>query len=328
MFGVPRSAIEIEPRTNGGPRRPRRPGPGSPSRSGWISKHFGTGERRVAALKEVSWEVYAGQMSMIVGPSGCGKTTLLSVVAGILNADEGSVTIFGEEVSAMTRPGPDPVPGLAHRLRLPAIQPPAGPDRRRERGDPAGDRRLVQEPKAVHKAKEVLDSLGMGKKTESYPQPAFRRPAAAGGDLPGPGPRAQLLVCDEPTAALDHETGLSVMELLQRGRRQARPRGRRRHARQPGLPLRRPDRPHGRRPARPGRGQDRWSRPSRPIESQIQDFSHFRSEDLPGKTPFPEIPAEEFHDQEAALAPDRDGRLRLRRLHGGQGPRDPAGRAR
>src|SRR6185312_7904367 len=67
-----------------------------------ISKHFGSGERRVTALKEVDWDVYAGQMSLIVGPSGCGKTTLLSVIAGILNADEGSVTIFGHEVSRMS----------------------------------------------------------------------------------------------------------------------------------------------------------------------------------------------------------------------------------
>jgi putative ABC transport system ATP-binding protein len=67
-----------------------------------VEKHFGTGERRVTALMDVDWDVYAGQMSLIVGPSGCGKTTLLSVVAGILNADAGSVRIFGSEVSSMS----------------------------------------------------------------------------------------------------------------------------------------------------------------------------------------------------------------------------------
>src|ERR1700733_1627447 len=66
-----------------------------------VEKHFGMGERRVMALKDVSWDVYAGQMSLIVGPSGCGKTTLLSVVAGILDADAGSVSIFGQTISAM-----------------------------------------------------------------------------------------------------------------------------------------------------------------------------------------------------------------------------------
>ena len=39
-----------------------------------VGKHFGSGERQVMALQEVDWDVYAGQMSLIVGPSGCGKT--------------------------------------------------------------------------------------------------------------------------------------------------------------------------------------------------------------------------------------------------------------
>src|SRR5438067_9741015 len=66
-----------------------------------VVKHFGTGERRVTALRGVDWDVFKGQLSMIIGPSGCGKTTLLSVIAGILDADEGLVDIFGEHVSTM-----------------------------------------------------------------------------------------------------------------------------------------------------------------------------------------------------------------------------------
>src|SRR3954463_2577924 len=66
-----------------------------------VTKHFGAGDQRVYALRGVDWDVYKGQMSLIVGPSGCGKTTLLSVIAGILDADEGEVSIFGHEVTAM-----------------------------------------------------------------------------------------------------------------------------------------------------------------------------------------------------------------------------------
>src|SRR3954470_14015567 len=66
-----------------------------------VTKHFGAGDQRVLALRGVDWDVYKGQMSLIVGPSGCGKTTLLSVIAGILDADAGEVTIFGSEVTAM-----------------------------------------------------------------------------------------------------------------------------------------------------------------------------------------------------------------------------------
>ena len=58
---------------------------------GWtgISKHFGSRRAPGRRLRTWTWDVYAGQMSMIVGPSGCGKTTLLSVIAGILNATKG-----------------------------------------------------------------------------------------------------------------------------------------------------------------------------------------------------------------------------------------------
>ncbi len=68
--------------------------------------------------------------------------------------------------------------------------------------------------KAVRRAKEILDSLGMGKKTENLPNQLSggqqQRVAISRALVHQP----SLLVCDEPTAALDHETGLSVMELL------------------------------------------------------------------------------------------------------------------
>ena len=75
----------------------------------------------------------------------------------------------------------------------------------------------------------------------------------------------RLLVCDEPTAALDHETGMTVMELLRERGRPARPGGRRRDPRQPRLPVRRADRPHGRRPDRPRRGAGRRGGSSRSV---------------------------------------------------------------
>ena len=178
-----------------------------------ISKHFGTGERRVTALERVSWQVYAGQMSMIVGPSGCGKTTLLSVIAGILNADEGSVTIFGQDVSSMsdrarTRFRAKHIGFVFQQYNLlPALT--------------AAENAAIplviagwSKAKAVNKAKEVLSSLGMGKKADSLPNQLSggqqQRVAISRALVHEP----SLLVCDEPTAALDHETGLSVMELL------------------------------------------------------------------------------------------------------------------
>ncbi len=190
------------------------PGPAVAVAIRGISKHFGTGERRVAALRDVDWEVYAGQMSLIVGPSGCGKTTLLSVVAGILDADSGAVTIFGTDVSALsdrarTRYRATEIGFVFQQYNLlPALT--------------AAENAAIplviagwSNRKAVARAKDVLSSLGMAKKTESFPNQLSggqqQRVAISRALVHEP----KLLVCDEPTAALDHETGLAVMELLQ-----------------------------------------------------------------------------------------------------------------
>ncbi len=178
-----------------------------------VTKHFGAGDQKVMALRGVDWDVYAGQMSLIVGPSGCGKTTLLSVIAGILDCDAGGVTIFGNEVTRMSdrkRTG-----FRARRIGfvfqqynlLPALT--------------AAENAAIplviagwSKEKAVKKACAVLESIGMGSKLGSLPTQLsggqMQRVAIARALVHEPG----LLVCDEPTAALDHETGVTVMELL------------------------------------------------------------------------------------------------------------------
>ncbi|WP_435022442.1 ABC transporter ATP-binding protein [Tundrisphaera sp. TA3] len=180
-----------------------------------VSKSFGKGDQKVLALKSVDWDILPGQMTMIVGPSGCGKTTLLSVVAGILDADRGEVDIFGTLVSRM-RDGQKtrfrakhigfvfqqynllPALTAAENAAIPLVI--------------AGWRRGP----AVARAAEVLDSLGMGQKLEKLPSQLSggqqQRVAIARALVHDP----SLLVCDEPTAALDHESGLNVMELLRR----------------------------------------------------------------------------------------------------------------
>ncbi len=180
-----------------------------------VAKHFGTGERRVTALREIDWDVYKGQMSLIVGPSGCGKTTLLSVVAGILDCSEGTVEIFGTEVTALSdgrrtwfraqRIGfvfqqYNLLPALtaAENAAIPLVI--------------AGWSRA----KAVAKARQVLDTLGMSNRAESLPSMLSggqqQRVAIARALVHEP----SLLVCDEPTAALDHETGHTVMALMRK----------------------------------------------------------------------------------------------------------------
>ncbi|MFO0960440.1 MAG: ABC transporter ATP-binding protein [Isosphaeraceae bacterium] len=178
-----------------------------------LVKQFGAGEQKVMALRGVDLDVAAGGMTMVVGPSGCGKTTLLSVIAGILDADDGSVDIFGDRVTDF---------GDARRTKfrakmigfifqqynlLPALT--------------AAENAAIplviagwSKAPAVDRAREVLRKVGMGPKSESLPSQLSggqqQRVAIARSLVHDP----KLLVCDEPTAALDHETGLTVMELL------------------------------------------------------------------------------------------------------------------
>jgi putative ABC transport system ATP-binding protein len=178
-----------------------------------VVKHFGTGENRVTALKDVDWDVRAGQMTLLVGPSGCGKTTLLSVIAGILDGDEGTVEIFGDNVTAMgdarkTKYRAKNIGFVFQQYNLlPALT---------AEENAAIPLVIAGWPrkKAVAHAAEVLASLGMGKKTKSLPSQLSggqqQRVAIARSLVHEP----KLLVCDEPTAALDHETGEQVMQLL------------------------------------------------------------------------------------------------------------------
>jgi putative ABC transport system ATP-binding protein len=178
-----------------------------------LSKHFGSGEQRVQALKEITWDVYAGQLTLIVGPSGCGKTTLLSVIAGILDCDSGDVEIFGRMVTmmsdhALTRFRAQNIGFVFQQFNLlPALT--------------AAENAAIplviagwSKQRAVKKAAEVLSSLGMGKKLQSLPRQLsggqMQRVAIARALVHEP----RLLVCDEPTAALDHESGITVMELM------------------------------------------------------------------------------------------------------------------
>jgi len=192
---------------------PPSPAPGVAVRVRGLSKQFGGGDQKVKALDGVDLDVFAGRMTLIVGPSGCGKTTLLSVVAGILDADEGEVSVFGEDVARMGDRAKTqfrarrigfifqqynllPALTAAENASIPLVI--------------AGWRKRP----AVARAAEVLASIGMGKKVDSLPSQLsggqMQRVAIARALVHDP----QLLVCDEPTAALDHESGLTVMELL------------------------------------------------------------------------------------------------------------------
>ena len=178
-----------------------------------VRKQFGNGGGKVFALRGVDLDVRYGAMTLLVGPSGCGKTTLLSVIAGLLNTSAGEVTVLGEEIERL--PGGQQIvfrrknlgfvfqqynllPALtaAENAAVPLLA--AGVPRR----------------KAVRKAEDLLATLGIGDRSGALPKQLSggqqQRVALARALIHEP----RLLVCDEPTAALDAETGQAVMELL------------------------------------------------------------------------------------------------------------------
>ena len=67
-----------------------------------VSKWFGDGETRVNALRNLDLEIRMGELSMLMAPSGCGKTTLVSVIAGLLDASEGELEVLGERPAEMS----------------------------------------------------------------------------------------------------------------------------------------------------------------------------------------------------------------------------------
>jgi putative ABC transport system ATP-binding protein len=179
-----------------------------------VCKTFGTGEQTVQALRGIDWDVLKGQLTMLVGPSGCGKTTLLSVVAGILDCDRGgTVEVFGSDVARMSGGGKtrfrmDHIGFVFQQYNLlPAL---TATENAAVPLIIAG----VKRKRALERAREVLTDLGVAKRMHSLPAQLSggqqQRVAIARALVHEP----RLIVCDEPTAALDHETGQAVLLLM------------------------------------------------------------------------------------------------------------------
>jgi putative ABC transport system ATP-binding protein len=178
-----------------------------------VTKTYGSGDSAVAALKGVDLEARVSELLMIVGPSGCGKTTLLSVICGTLRVDAGSVRLFGEEISRMRGGAVTAFRGknvgfifqqfnlipywtVVENVSVPLLL--AGLPRR----------------EAEARSRDVLAEVGLSDKFRAAPAALSggqqQRVAIARALVHEP----RLIICDEPTAALDAKTGHKVLELL------------------------------------------------------------------------------------------------------------------
>ncbi|QOJ01748.1 MAG: ABC transporter ATP-binding protein [Phycisphaeraceae bacterium] len=178
-----------------------------------LTKDYGSGTARVRALRGVDLDIPEGELLMLVGPSGCGKTTLISVVAGVLDRDQGECSVFGTDFASLSSGGRTrfrgtnigfvfqafnliPTLTIAENAAVPLLL--QGVPRR----------------EALERARGVLASVGLGERTDNTPGKLSggqqQRVAIARALIHRP----RLIVCDEPTSALDHHTGMKVMEML------------------------------------------------------------------------------------------------------------------
>jgi putative ABC transport system ATP-binding protein len=185
-----------------------------------VTKSFGAGEAAVPALRGVDLDVRTGELLLLVGPSGCGKTTLLSIVGAMLDRDGGQCEIMGRDPADM---GPaeranfrgsclgfvfqsfNLMPSLTatENVAVPLLI--AGASRR----------------SAGARAEELLDAVGLGARRNALP------PQLSGGQQQriaiarALAREPPLVLCDEPTSNLDHETGGEMVGLLRRAARSA-----------------------------------------------------------------------------------------------------------
>ncbi len=178
-----------------------------------LSKEFGSGETKTLALRSVDVDVFPAQMTLLVGPSGCGKTTLISIIAGLLYPTAGAVTVLGKPLDKMRggkliRFRKDNIGFVFQQYNLlPSLT----------AAENASVPLLIQgwrRKKALEAASEMLNAVGLGNRLQSLPKQLSggqqQRVAIARALVHRP----KLLVCDEPTAALDAKSGQTVMELL------------------------------------------------------------------------------------------------------------------
>jgi len=178
-----------------------------------LTKIYGSGPTAFRALDSVNLEVERGEVMLLMGPSGSGKTTLISILGCILRPTSGSVRILGEEVTNLSEK-------QLPRVRLqnigfifqgfnlfPTLT--AG-----ENVELALDLKNQRGAAARAKARTALEQVGLGTKFDSFPADLSggekQRIAIARALATDP----QVILADEPTAALDSHSGRTVMEML------------------------------------------------------------------------------------------------------------------
>ena len=176
-----------------------------------LKKYYGKGDSQVKALDGVSFNVYKGEMLVLLGNSGSGKSTLLNLIGGMDSPTEGQVLLHGEDITRykdkeLTRYRKEKI-GFVFQFYnllpdLTALE---------------NVRLSLSKKDKEHRAEKALESVGLGEdKMKQYPSQMSggeqQRVSIARALVKD----AEIILCDEPTGALDDKTGRIILELLQK----------------------------------------------------------------------------------------------------------------
>lgn len=174
-----------------------------------LFKHYGEGEARVTVLQGISTRIEKGEICVLLGPSGSGKSTFLNLIGGLEPADAGSINVNGTELTSLTTKQLGEyrrtelgfvfqfynlVPDLTIRENIEVCQ------------------HLSRNPLPID---DLLKSLGLWEHRAKFPRQVSggqqQRCAIGRALVKNPG----LLLCDEPTGALDYQTSKEILQLME-----------------------------------------------------------------------------------------------------------------
>ena len=172
-----------------------------------VGKTYHMGEVEIRALHDTTFDVEKGELVVIVGPSGAGKTTLLNILGGMDVLTTGTVTLDGQEISAMNRKQLTRLFDVGFVFQFYNL---IGNLTSLENVELANQ--ICREPLD---AAQVLREVGLEERMKNFPSQLSggeqQRVAIARALAKNP----KLLLCDEPTGALDYQTGKAILQLLQ-----------------------------------------------------------------------------------------------------------------
>lgn len=174
-----------------------------------IKKHYGEGESRVEVLNGINVEIEKGEICVLLGPSGSGKSTLLNIIGGIDDADSGYISIEGEKIEDMNEKELTLYrrKHLGYIFQMYNLIPNLNIKENVEVGAYLSDNPLNTD--------EILKTLGLYEHRHKLPNQLSggqqQRTAIGRAIIKNP----DILLCDEPTGALDYNTSKEILGLLE-----------------------------------------------------------------------------------------------------------------